>query len=473
MTGFEFVLYALTSVSARTVFQAAAYFLANYGNIVRTAPDELSFCSGASWKEIYGHVAGRKPFLKSAFYEPLPGETVNIVSVSDVAHHSAMRKTLSHGFSSTALSAKEDLVQGFVNLLIRQIKQNYLDKPGDMVKWYDYTTFDTIGELAFGDSFGCLALGEPHLWIDSLFDDIKITNLSRAFEYFPLLRSRFRSLYKRQMIPSAITAPRARQVAYAKDEIETRLNKNSIGPDFLTRMIAEREEKGFSFQERLSQASILVVAGSETTATSLAAITYYLCRNPSVYKKVAHEVRSSFKLLDEITGRLTEQLPYLRAVIEEGLRIFLPIPTGPPRVSPGEYVEGCFVPSATVVKVSPWAATHYNANFHQPYDFIPERWLDPECRDDKPASQPFLLGSRGCLGSNLAQLELRLILAKLLWEFDFVLKDKDLDWLKDNKSYGFWEKTPLSVQFSCHLSRDTTPQQCLNDMVILAATAAI
>jgi cytochrome P450 len=138
-------------------------------------------------------------------------------------------------------------------------------------------------------------------------------------------------------------------------------------------MIAEREQKGFSFQKLLSQASILVVAGSETTATALAAITYYLCRTPSVYKKVAHEVRSSFKPLDEITGRLTEQLPYLRAVIEEGLRIFPPIPTGPPRVSPGEYVEGCFVPSGTVVKVSPWAATHYNANFHQPYDFIPER----------------------------------------------------------------------------------------------------
>jgi hypothetical protein len=215
MTGFEFVLYALTSVSARTVFnpaslftnkaQTAAYFLAKcvyniwfhplasfpgpkwatcspilpayhwhsgryphlikdlhetYGTIVRTAPNEWSFCSGASWKGIYYHVTGRKPFLKSAFYEPLPGETVNIVSVSDVAHHSAMRKTFSHGFSSTALSAQEDLVQGFVDLLIRQMKQNYLEKPGDVVKWYNYTTFDTIGELAFGDPFRCLASGK-------------------------------------------------------------------------------------------------------------------------------------------------------------------------------------------------------------------------------------------------------------------------------------------------------------------------
>lgn len=45
-----------------------------------------------------------------------------------------------------------------------------------------------------------------------------------------------------------------------------------------------------------------------------------------------------------------------------------------------------------------YAATHDPANFHRPYEFLPERWLDADCKDIKDASQPFLLGSRACIG---------------------------------------------------------------------------
>ena len=164
------------------------------------------------------------------------------------------------------------------------------------------------------------------------------------------------------------------------------------------KLISEREKNGTSFQTLQSQASALVVAGSETTATSLSAITYYLCRNPKVYDKLAREIRGAFSNYDQITGRSTDSLIYLKAVIEEGLRLYPPIPIGLPRVSPGETVDGYYVPQGNVVFVSGWAATHSGMNFHNPLDFIPERWLDPECQDKKTASQPFLLGSRSCLG---------------------------------------------------------------------------
>ena len=130
-----------------------------YGPIVRIAPNQLSFCSGSSWKEIYGHSPDRKAFLKGSFYEPLPGEAHNIVSVSDAGHHASMRKSLSHGFSASALTAQEGLVQQFVDLLVSQIEKYCCNAPGNMIKWYNYTTFDTIGELAFGDPFGCLESG--------------------------------------------------------------------------------------------------------------------------------------------------------------------------------------------------------------------------------------------------------------------------------------------------------------------------
>ena len=133
-----------------------------YGHVVRTHPNQLSFSSATSWKEIYGHTPGRKPFLKGSFYEPMPGQVRTLVSVSDTSHHAKMRKSLSHGFSASALTAQEDLVHQYVDLLIHQLRR----RDGievDAVKWYNYTTFDIIGELSFGESFGSLEAGKSCL----------------------------------------------------------------------------------------------------------------------------------------------------------------------------------------------------------------------------------------------------------------------------------------------------------------------
>lgn len=168
--------------------------------------------------------------------------------------------------------------------------------------------------------------------------------------------------------------------------------------DFLTEMLSDRKEATVSFDELQAQAEVLVLAGSETTATALTGILYHLGRNEHAYKTLADEIRASFRSYEEITGRSTEGLPYLKAVIEEGLRTYPPVPIGLPRVSPGETVDGYYIPSGTIVHVSSWSATHSESNFHKPFEFIPERWIDENCKDEKSASQPFILGTRACLG---------------------------------------------------------------------------
>jgi cytochrome P450 len=117
-------------------------------------------------------------------------------------------------------------------------------------------------------------------------------------------------------------------------------------------MISERENNGASFQKLQSQANLLVIAGIETTATALSGMTYYLCRSRKTYSKLARRIRGAFSSYNDTTDRSTESLPYLKAVIEEGLRIFPPIPTSPPRVSSGETLDGFFVPKGSVVYVS-------------------------------------------------------------------------------------------------------------------------
>lgn len=93
------------------------------------------------------------------------------------------------------------------------------------------------------------------------------------------------------------------------------------------------------------------------------------------------------------------------------------------------------------------------ANFHLVTSFIPERWLseattDPKSpffNDKRSAVQPFSLGPRSCLGQNLAWAEMRLILTKLLWAFDFaVVPEKKLRW-EDLRTFWLYEKKPVAV----------------------------
>jgi cytochrome P450 len=156
-----------------------------------------------------------------------------------------------------------------------------------------------------------------------------------------------------------------------------------------------------------------------------------------------------------IDGDSTQSLPYLFAVIEEGLRIYPPVPSGLYRTSPGAMVDGHFVPAGSNVSANFWSMSHSERYFHRAREFHPERWL-PEKHplwdlafknDNKDASKPFLVGPRACLGINLAYMEMRIILSRLVWEFDLELISKEVDWERDNVLRLLWQKPQMKVRF--------------------------
>lgn len=79
-------------------------------------------------------------------------------------------------------------------------------------------------------------------------------------------------------------------------------------------------------------------------------------------------------------------------------------------------------------------------------EFKPERWLGENTVDDQEASQPFSMGPRGCLGRNLAWIELSLILSKIFWVYDVELLNKEVDWLRDSKMAMLWKKPKLMIK---------------------------
>ena len=99
-------------------------------------------------------------------------------------------------------------------------------------------------------------------------------------------------------------------------------------------------------EEIINNASILIIAGSETTATALSGATYFLLTNPEAYKRVQEEVRTAFARAEDMTLSSTGKLPYLHAVVEETLRMYPPVPGMLPRRTgaQGNVIDGHFVP---------------------------------------------------------------------------------------------------------------------------------
>jgi cytochrome P450 len=315
-----------------------------YGDVVRIAPDELSFIDGAAWKPIYGTRAGHGQKPKDyRFYAPSAGEAPGII-VSNDADHSRFRRLLSHGFSDNSLRGQEPIIMGYVDLLMQRLRENIEDgtKAVDMVAWYNFTTFDIIGDLAFGEPFDCLKNSDYHQWVSIIFTSLKYgayTNVSRRLPGSKYILP--------CIMPKHVALRRSTHLAMTKEKVHGRIAKSNERPDFFGNILKHQNtEKGFSVPEMIATGSTLIVAGSETTATVLSGVTYLLLRNPRVLKKLQDEVRSAFTTEKEITLESCNKLEYCLAVLTEALRVYPPVPVGLPRIvdSQGDMIAGNWVP---------------------------------------------------------------------------------------------------------------------------------
>ena len=131
--------------------------------MVRVAPNELSFNTAQSWHDIYGLRKSHDVFVKSEFYDGgnFAAESLSIVSERDPQKHSQMRKYLSSAFSDRSLRDQEYLIAEIVDEFIASIDPGHNEgkEPVELVNMFNLTTFDIIGSLAFGESFGGVKAG--------------------------------------------------------------------------------------------------------------------------------------------------------------------------------------------------------------------------------------------------------------------------------------------------------------------------
>ncbi|KAL2829469.1 cytochrome P450 [Aspergillus cavernicola] len=419
-----------------------------YGPVFRVSPNELTFASVESWRGIYGTPGTGKPHVtKSEFYDIYgAGFKVGCIgSERDPQVHARKKKSLAGAFSLKALNAQDTITQRCIDGLVDKLGRLSSESPKgvNVVEWYEMVAFDILGEMAFGESFGCVEREEHHFWIRLILDHLVEISLVDNLRRIGILAK-----LGRWFLPWLTTSVRNKHSGYSRAKVEQRLNSKNNRQDFLTTIVDKVQSGEIPKEEMTAHASTLIIAGGETVATSLAGATYHLLRTPSAYQKLKDEVRGRFGSYEEIDGAAALQLPYLQAVINEALRIHPSGAQGFPRLSPGTVIDGHWVPKGVEVYTSAWTITHDARNFHDPMVFKPERWTDPDCADIKEASQPFSLGLRACIGRNFAYLEMASLLAKIVYRYEMELCDKKLDWEDASRFHIMWWKAPVNVRFS-------------------------
>ncbi|PHH50395.1 Cytochrome P450 monooxygenase apf7 [Ceratocystis fimbriata CBS 114723] len=414
-----------------------------YGPVVRYGPNHLSFNTVTALKKIYGHNSN---IAKSEFYNAFVHGAPNIHNTRNKEIHSRKRRIISNAFSTASTKSMEPFVHNNIRKLCELVgpsqdssfrespvaseKHSEWSVPQNMAKWFSYLTMDVLGDLCYGKSFDLLEKEDNRYSLELLAFATKAHLLSGLMP----LAYRWKLDY---IIFRQIASGREQFAKYGRERLNERtaLGNTTDRKDFFHYMLNSKEG-GYSFSqpELWGESTLLLIAGSDTTAASLAATLFYLVRYPEIMAKVMGEVRSKFSSVNDIGhGSELSSCVYLRACIDEAMRLSPAVGGLLPRevISEGTMIDSVFVPAGTIVGVPHYALQH-NTEYHkEPFQFVPERWIEgvinpltglrntaADIAAVNAAFCPFSIGPRGCIGKGLAYHEMTNTLARLLWLYD-------------------------------------------------------
>ncbi|PYI03026.1 cytochrome P450 [Aspergillus sclerotiicarbonarius CBS 121057] len=415
-----------------------------YGCVVRIGPQRLSILDEKALESIYGFQANVQ---KSQWYHTFYG--MSIFNTIDRGMHSRKRRVMSQAFSNQALRGMEPHILSAIRDWCAALGDQHPDKPvqgpssspgtwsrpKDMVHWSSCVIFDALGEICFGKTFNTSLSDANHFFFPLMAMNLRIMNICGQM---PILRRLGFEKYLR----GGTVADRKRQIDFSQQQLRSRLAAEPTQRRdiiyYLRRARDPETKQGYSEAELMSEVVTLLGAGSDTTNTTLSATFYFLAHHPAILARLSAEIRAVFPALDDIVaGPQLAQMAYFRACIDETMRLCPPVPADLPReVLPGGLRVGTWhFPAGTVVGVPTYVLHHSKEHFDRPFAYDPSRWLlrgSEGTRDGEGVSAevlsrqrqafvPFSLGPRGCIGRNVAMLELEVSLARVLWLYDLRL----------------------------------------------------
>lgn len=279
-----------------------------YGPVVRITPNELAFSSPQAWRDIYGHKKSGEPeYPKNVlFYKVLKYLPPAIIN-ADRDEHALLRRQLSHGFSDRSMKEQEPIIGSYVNLLVQRIRENLAkapEKPLNMREWLNWTAFDIIGDLGFGSAggFGCLEQSDYHPWVRLITDNMQQNAFMQA-----LAGMGFRDAL--QWIAKLRSTAGSQHRAIVQEKVAERIKLGASRPDFLGALLRKKDDLNLDIGRLNMNSSLIIIAGSETTATLLCGVMFLLATNVDILRRLEREVRTAFKSDSEITLTVCEEKP--------------------------------------------------------------------------------------------------------------------------------------------------------------------
>ncbi|KAL6705468.1 hypothetical protein ACN47E_006733 [Coniothyrium glycines] len=416
-----------------------------YGSEFRYRPDAVCINTPTAYRTIFGPRGNVK---KSTYYQlwPRTVDAVNTWNATDINVHARKRRVLNYAFSENALKEAETFIHRNVDRWLELLGEHkYTDDasgdPVDMADQVTYLVFDILGDLCFGKCFDMKERESKLRHVPEMM--ISFVELINPICWSPLLSTwawfKPRGLDKLMEIASppaiknwssfveeCLTSRTLKQTQLEeKSQVEAENRKDFF--HWLFKAVDPQTGTGYSLPELFAECELLTIAGSDTTAIVLSAMFFYLGRNLDIQEKLANEILSVFQSYDDIkNGNPLLSCKYLTAFIKEAMRMAPPVPAEPSRevLQGGSVVDGHFFPQGTLISTAFWAM-HYNPTYYtKPFCFQPDRWIinsaDATAESVDLAESAFCAfstGSRGCVGKNMAWLEMRIVMAKTIWKF--------------------------------------------------------
>lgn len=387
----------------------------------------------------------------------LAGTHYHLADVIDKPDHARKRKVLSAAYGLKNLEMWEHKVTDKTERFIKQADRSCTPplspgttkpKPKDVAFDYraftNFFTLDAISDIGFSESLGFLDTGNDETigermdgtlyTVPSFRDALYATaqaqsHLIWAYNWYKINR------WLSKLVPKYNKLWRLNQqwndIVYHRTK--KRLARYLAGeklPDFFQSLMEDRngEPHNLELGELAAECSIMLNAGSDTTALALANVMLHLLRNPEALRKLRDEIDGVLSP-DEVVASYdkVKYLPYLRAVLDESMRITPPNSFGLPRRTPrdGHAIAQEFIPGDTSVSISAWVAHRDETVFPEADRFVPERWLGEKGRDLQAGFIPFSTGARGCIGRNISYLEQTVFLASVVHRYDMALQSPD------------------------------------------------
>ena len=454
-------LWRFVSVLKRSPEHTQLKLHQQHGALVRLGPNCVSVQGAEYNPQIYGIGKG---FIKSDYYAVFQNvvngrRAASLVAMTNESDHARTKRAIANAYALSTLVEFEVLVDSTIRVFLEVLGRRFAQtgQVCDLGKYLQYFAFDVIGELTFSKRLGFLEQGQD---VDNI-----ISAIGANFSYFSVLgqmpwlddllgKNPFYVKYFRKPVSSPI-------LLFAQRLLHERLEKLESGektedealnkPDFLSRFLAAR--KDIEDQEMMNDGKLLsylfmnINAGSDTIASTLRAIFYYLLTNPDTLQELHGELREAHE-----NGKLTTptpiwsetlQLHYLGAVIKEGLRLNPALSLSLERVVPPDGVtlassnkSSTHLPSGTTVGINPWVQHRSPAIYgHDAEQWNPTRWLSEQEKETKFMEHNLLTfgaGKRSCLGKNIAMLELHKVVPALIVAFDLTIENPKA-WTVRNK----------------------------------------